>query len=52
MCGRCAVRFFVRLYRNGEGILSYFKEFLCDMTENNASIWRTKPSGGLCAVLP
>ncbi len=26
--------FFVRLYRNSAGILSYVKEFLCKMTEN------------------
>ena len=34
LCGRCAVRFFVRLYKNDAGILSYGKEFLCKMTEN------------------
>jgi len=26
--------FFVRLYRNSEGILTYVKGFLCKMTEN------------------
>jgi hypothetical protein len=31
---RYAARFFVRLYRNFAGILSYVKEFLCKMTEN------------------
>ncbi len=30
---RVAVRFFVRLYRFFAGILSDFKENLCDMTE-------------------
>ena len=29
-----AVRFFVRLYRNSEGILTYVEGFLCKMTEN------------------
>ena len=37
LCGRCANRFFVRLHRNDAGILSYFKEFLCDMTENSSA---------------
>ena len=52
--------FFVRLYRNSAGILSYVKGFLCKMTENmypkGTSFGRrrfsAKPSGGLCAVLP
>jgi hypothetical protein len=31
---RYVVRFFVRLYRNFAGILSYVKKFLCKITEN------------------
>ena len=34
LCWRCADRFFVRLYRNSAGILTYVKGFLCKMTEN------------------
>ncbi|CCO04675.1 hypothetical protein predicted by Glimmer/Critica [Ruminococcus bicirculans (ex Wegman et al. 2014)] len=34
MYARCVARFFVSLYRNDAGILPYFKEFLCEITEN------------------
>ncbi|MDD7428630.1 MAG: hypothetical protein PUK49_02495, partial [Oscillospiraceae bacterium] len=34
LCARCAVRFFVRLYRNFAGGLTPGKKFLCNMTEN------------------
>ena len=34
LCVRCAVRFFVRLHKFDAAILSYYKENLCDMTEN------------------
>ena len=33
----CAVRFFVRLYKNFAGLLSQVKEFLCSMTETYSS---------------
>ena len=33
MCGRNAVRFFVRVHKNDAVILTYYKEFLCAMTE-------------------
>lgn len=31
---RCAVRFYVRLYKNFAGILAYVKKFWCNMTKN------------------
>lgn len=34
LCKRYAVNFFVRLYKNFVGILTYVKKFMCDMTEN------------------
>ncbi|WP_028508904.1 hypothetical protein [Ruminococcus sp. NK3A76] len=33
LCANCAVSFFVRLHRFSEGILPYFKEKMCNMTE-------------------
>ena len=49
---RCAVRFYDRLCINFAGILTYVKEFVCKMPENMRGRCATKPSGGLCAVLP
>ena len=47
-CANCAVRFFVRLYKNFVGLLTQVKEFLCNMTETDSS----KACASICAVLP
>ena len=47
-CADCAVRFFVRLYKNFAGLLTQVKKFLCSMTETASS----KACASICAVLP
>ena len=45
-------KFFVRLYKSDEVILSYFEEDLCKMTGNLQVSGRQSAKRGLCAVLP
>ena len=47
-CADCEVRFFVRLYKKIEGLLTQVKRFLCSMTEIDSS----KACAAICAVLP
>ena len=52
LCVRCVVRFFARLHRNSAGILDVWQGISGQYGGKSASRLRTKPAGGLCAVLP
>ncbi len=52
LCGNCADRFFVRLYKFDAGGLTPAKENLCKMTENMQVSAVQSAQRGLCAVLP